>query len=106
MAYLTREEAVEKIYAVINSGIIKDELEEDLANIANSIENEEKGLFTWGAEDEVVDLFIAKRSDLITPEWEKHCADLYEKYRIKEPEAYKSDSDRYSEYYGDNIDED
>lgn len=44
---------------------------------------EEDNISLWGAEDEAVDLFIARREDLITPEWEEHCRELYEKYRMK-----------------------
>lgn len=84
--YITREEAVTTLYDVINSGIISDELEGKLQDIASCIDNEEQGLFTWGADDDVIDLFIAKREDLITPEWEQHCNEIWEKYRIREEE--------------------
>lgn len=84
--YITREEAVTTLYDVIDSGIISDELEGKLQDIASCIDNEEWGLFTWGADDDVMDLFVAKREDLITPEWEQHCDEIYEKYRIREEE--------------------
>ena len=84
--YITREEAVHTLYAVINSGIISEELERKLQDIASCIDNEEQGLFTWGADNDVMDLFVAKREDLITPEWEQHCNEIWEKYKIKEEE--------------------
>lgn len=82
--YITRDEAVTTLYDVINSGIISEELEERLEDIASCIEHEEQGLFTWGADDDVIDLFVAKREDLYTPEWEQHCNEIWEKYRIRE----------------------
>lgn len=44
--YITREEAITTLYDVINSGIISDELEGKLQDIASCIDNEEQGLFT------------------------------------------------------------
>lgn len=67
--YITREEAVKTLYNIINSGIISDELEGKLQDIASCIDNEEQGLFTWGADD-----------------WEQHCNEIWKKYRIKEEE--------------------
>lgn len=84
--FITREEAIKTLYNIINSGIISDELEGKLQDIASCIDNEEQWLFTWGADDDVIDLFIAKREDLITPEWEQHCNEIWKKYRIKEEE--------------------
>lgn len=81
--FLTREEAVVVIYDLINSGILDPRLCDELTNIANSITNETYGLDTWGADDEVADLFVAKREDLITDEWKRHVEELYEKYKIK-----------------------
>lgn len=81
--YITREDAAHTIYEIINSGIIDRELKDDLTSIVNCIEAEKDNLFVWGADDEVTDLFISKRADLITPEWEKHCDELYETYKIK-----------------------
>ena len=84
----TREESVHTLYSLINSGILSEELEEQLEDIARCIESEDAdnnlGVFLWGIEEnDWMDLYTARRSDLITPEWEKHCHELYEKYRIK-----------------------
>lgn len=82
--YMTREKAVETLGAFIGTGILKEDLEDALEEIQMIIRHEgEDNLSLWGAEDEATDLFVAKREDLITPEWEKHCEDLYEKYKMK-----------------------
>ena len=82
--YITRQEAVEALLEVVNSGILEDELETKLSETAIILQHEDEDkLSLWGAEDDATDLFIAKRQDLITPEWEKHCNDLYEKYKMK-----------------------
>ena len=81
--YITRKEAIKTIYDIMNSGILSEELENALQDIANCIEHENDGLFLWGADDEVSDLFTARRKDLIPPEWEKHCKSLYDKQKIK-----------------------
>lgn len=82
--YITRDEAVETLYDVINSGIIDKELGSRLEDVANCISHEKDNLFLWGAEDDAANLFIMVREDLITPEWEEHMSSLYEKYRIRE----------------------
>lgn len=80
----TRLQAVRKLYDLINSGILAEDLEQDLRDIANCIEAEENlGIFLWGADDDYIDLYIVKREDLITDEWLKHLDEVYEKYRIK-----------------------
>lgn len=82
--YITRSEAVEVLYSIINSGILDEELCGNIEEIANIIDHEDEDeISLWGAEDDAVDLFVAKREDLITPEWNKHCEDLYEKYKMK-----------------------
>ena len=86
----TLEEAVETLYEIINSGILDKELESKLESVAKCIEEmdseEHLALWLWGAEDtDWVDLFVAKREDLITDEWKSHLNEVYEKYRIKEP---------------------
>ena len=49
----TRIEAARVLYQLINSGILSDDLEQDLQNIAQRIEAEEKKeIFLWGAKDD------------------------------------------------------
>lgn len=83
--YITREEAVGVLNRVSGSGILNDDLADMLGEIAICIEAEETpGIFLWGADDDAVDLFTMKRSDLITDEWIKHQQELYERYKIRE----------------------
>jgi len=82
--YITREDAVHRIYDVINSGIISDELASDLGDIAKCIEAEEThNVMLWGADEDATKLFIAFREDLWTDELKKEINDIYEKYKIK-----------------------
>lgn len=82
--YITRKEAVGILSAFIGTGILDEELEDGLEEIRNIIMHEDDdGLTLWGADDEAFDLFVSKREDLITPEWEKHREELYEKYRMR-----------------------
>ena len=84
----TRAQAIEVLYKIMNCGILDNDLEDCLQDIVTCIKSEDKendlGIDIWGdKEGDWVDLYIAKRQDLITPEWEQHCDAVYEKYRIK-----------------------
>lgn len=84
----TRAEAVQTLYELINSGILSDELTDELEDIVRCIAAEDKenelGISLWGVEEnDWLDLYIAKRSDLIDDAWLKHCQKIYEKYKIK-----------------------
>ena len=95
--YITREEAIETLYDLINSNILDEELEESLQDIANCIEAEEThNVFLWGADCEAFDLFVAvmdpyqsskefqtEKNIKRYEDWMKHCNELYEKYKIK-----------------------
>ena len=95
--YITREEAIETLYDLINSDIIGEDLGEQLQDIANCIEAEEThNIFLWGADSEATDLFSSvmdpygSSKEFQTEEnikryedWKKHCNELYEKYKIK-----------------------
>ena len=50
--YITRGEAVNTINKIINSGIISEELEQELQQIATCINAEDDGRFLWSAEDD------------------------------------------------------
>ena len=96
--YITRHEAVEAIYELLNSGILNEKLEEKLEDVASCIDAEEThNIFLWGADREAADLFCAvmdpchSSKEYRTEEnikryedWMKHCEELYEKYKIKE----------------------
>lgn len=78
--YITRDKAIEAIYRVVNSGILEDELEEDLVDVANNIQLEKVGIHAWGADDELSQMFVAHRSDLITDEIVERDMKLQEEY--------------------------
>ncbi len=96
--YITRGEAIEIIYKLLNSSILNEELENKFEDIANCIEAEEThNIFLWGADREAADLFCAvmdpyhSSKEYRTEEnikryedWIKRREELYEKYRIKE----------------------
>ena len=68
---ITREFAIETLYSVINSGIISEDLEEKLQNIANCIEDEMNlSIHAWGMpDDDYCELHTCYKTDL--PEYEQ-----------------------------------
>ena len=67
--YLSREESIEKIYELINSGFLNKTMEEDLQEIANLIQYELDGEHLWGQPYEADNkLRSAYREDLLTEE--------------------------------------
>ena len=83
---ITREQAVEVLYMLINSGILDVHFDESLQEIANCIEAEEElGLHIWGAPSEDVSiLYTSKRTDL--PEYNifvQHQKAIAEKYSFE-----------------------
>ena len=81
----TREEAVEKLFSLINSGILSGEMEEALEDIVKCIEaEEEQGIFIWGAkENDWAELYVAYREDLWTDELKQKMQQIHDKYKIK-----------------------
>ena len=79
-----RMEAARVLYQLINSGILSDDLEKDLQNIAQCIEAEEKKeIFLWGAkDDDWLELYIARREDLINDAWLRYIDAIQQKYAI------------------------
>lgn len=79
---ITREEAVETLYGLINSNVLDEELCDSIENIANCISAERDGLHLWNADDEeVAELYTSVRDN--TPDAEAHmelCNKLYAKY--------------------------
>ena len=103
---LTRDEAGAVIYQVINSGIISEDLEADLEEVANGILCEKDGLHIWGADDkDIADLYTSVSSDFITPEFEAHVEKLYDTYRFYaskfEKEEIEPDKEEQPEEEGD-----
>ena len=92
---ITRQRAVRTLYTVINCGIIDEELEMSLQDIANCIEDETYlGIHAWGMSDEeYMKLHTARRTDL--PDYEdymKECREIYGKYKFND----KDTGDRFS----------
>ena len=62
---ITRERAISVIYQLINSGVLNEELEDQLQDIANCIEEEKLGIHAWGMYyEDYITLKTAIRTDL------------------------------------------
>lgn len=98
---MTREEAVETLYELLESGILNDALEQEVQEIANCIEEENNGLHIWGADlDEIITIHTPKRADLITPEHIKECQKICEKYAFGlSPFEKEQESESINEKY-------
>lgn len=79
---ITRDDAIEVLYDLINSNVLDDELCEDLQNVANCIEGERDAMHLWGADDhEVAELYTTVGGDEpFIKEHEALCNKLYKKY--------------------------
>lgn len=83
---ITRQEAVDTLYAMINSGILAEEIEDNLREIANIIEDEDKenglGIMAWEMDSEEYGmLHTAYREDLWTDELKKKVQGIYDKVK-------------------------
>ncbi len=87
--FITRNEAVECLYNLINSDVLDCDILDDLEEIANCIDHENEGYHLWGADDEAADLFSIPRSDLITEEVRNERERLCKKYSFT-PAPYES----------------
>ena len=54
---ITREQAIDAIYEVINSGILYDELEQRLTEAATAIVYENYGIHLWGTKEDDIEDF-------------------------------------------------
>lgn len=87
---ITRDEAIFALYDLINSGILSEEIEGKLQDIANNIENEKYGLHMWGADnDEYSYITVAVREDLQTEEYIAEGERIWEKYSF-EPSPFEA----------------
>lgn len=82
--YITREKAVSLLTELINHSNLDDDIKEELEQIAICIENEDKGIFAWGADYDIEELFekIPKQYD--TRQRKLRRGKIYDKYRIRE----------------------
>lgn len=82
---MSRSDAVAVLDEIAESGVLREDLQDAVEEIEMILRHEdEDDLSFWDADDEEIhDLFVAKRVDLITDAWKKHCKELSEKYRMK-----------------------
>lgn len=86
--YITRDDAIQALYEVINSGIIDRELTGKLEDIATCIDAEDDSIHIWGAEDDAEELFTAYREDLLTEKLRERLFKIRNKY-IFVPSLYE-----------------
>lgn len=78
---ITRDQAIETLCDLIDSGILSEEIEGKLAEIMNAVENEKYGLHLWGADNEEYDaLCTSVREDLLNDEYRNKVQGIYNKY--------------------------
>ena len=93
---ITKEEAVDVLEELENSGILDKSIEDKLNEICTCIGSLDDGLDLFGADDDYVDLFVAKADPYHSSapyntdelkkeydEWVAHCEKIAEKYKIK-----------------------
>ena len=93
---ITKEQAIETLRNMQFSGVLSEEIENDLNDICICLQEFENGLDLFGADDDYVDLFIAKADPYHSSapyntdelkkeydEWVAHCEKIAEKYKIK-----------------------
>ena len=78
---ITRDEAVELLFAMSESGMFSEDLNEKLADIASAIENEKYGLHLWGADNKEYGVLVtAVNEDMLTEEYVKEGQRIWDKY--------------------------
>ena len=78
---ITRDQALETLYALINSGILSEDMENAIQEIANNVENEKYGLHLWGADnDDYAFLVTAVRDDLRDEAYMEKGQRIWDKY--------------------------
>lgn len=88
--FITRSEAVSVLSALIDSGILSDEIEDALQDIMFCIEQEQLGYHCWGGENELVELFTSHRADLWTDELKEKVQAIHNKYSFT-PAPYEAE---------------
>ena len=93
---ITKDNAISTLRTLENSGVIADDIASDLNDICICIEQMDRGLDLFGADDDCNELFIAKanpyhssapyNTDELKAEydaWVEKCEKIAEKYKIK-----------------------
>ena len=85
MAMMSKAEAVELLKEIADAQILREDLQDGVEELEMILRHEDEDeLSLWEADEEdIQDLFVAKRVDLITEAWKKHVKELGERYRPK-----------------------
>lgn len=88
---ITREEAIQQLYDLVQADVLNDEIALKLNGIVECIEGENDGLHLWGASDyEVTRLYTAYDEKEYTDELEDELNGIYNKYHF-EPSPYEQE---------------
>lgn len=86
---LTRDEAIEALYEIIDSPVVDEEIRDKMLDIANLIEIEKRGMHFWGGNrDDYYEMVVSRREDLWTDEAIAK-ADKIQKEHSFEPAPYE-----------------
>lgn len=91
---ITREEAQETLFQLADSGVLNDDLENKLNEIANLIEREEHGFHFWGAPfEDYTKTVTAYRTDLVSDKMIEDFQRIEETYKFTPCEAERDNID-------------
>lgn len=91
MANITRDEAIAVLHQLTDSGILSEQMENDLADIRHCISCENDGYHVWGSDGDEIELYIGRNVDLITDEVKAKCQAIHDKYSFTPCPAEKED---------------
>lgn len=101
---IERGNAIEFLLNMVNSGIMSDNINSALQDIANCIVGEEDGLHLWGAPDEdVATMYTEASEEALTKEFKEKADKLYAEYRFF-PSKFEEEQEIQNES-GDSTDE-
>lgn len=88
---ISREEAINSLMDLLVSGILKEELENDIQRIIQCIEEEKYGRHIWGTDiDDYTKMHLSARADLLTDEQLDEIEAIEKKYSFI-PAPYEDD---------------
>lgn len=88
--FITREDAVNQLSDLIGVGILSKTIEDNLEDIIQCIECECDGYHIWGADSDVMQLYIGYREDLWTDELKEKMQKLADEHTFI-PAPYEKD---------------